>query len=70
MSVAVGSTNIDAQTTLISLKGTLAEIRAELAAGTAAEAAYTSHRCKSLNDVVGFAGSGTTWAVIYTVEKP
>jgi hypothetical protein len=71
MAVAAGSTNVDATHTLISLKGTLAEVRAELAAGTAAEALKTGLRCKNVREALGnLAGSGTTWGLLYVVEKP
>ena len=68
MGVAVGSTEIDAQDMLVSLKGTLAEVRAELAAGAVAGVNF---RCINVDKALKtLAGSGTTWAVFYKVAKP
>ena len=63
MTIATGTTNMDAQTVLCTLKGSIGEVRNELATGSTITAAYAFEGKQQ--DIIGFAGSGTTWAVIY-----
>ena len=67
MAVTVGSTEIDAGYMLMSLHGTVAEVRAELAGGAEA----TNYRCKNLfDDVISFSSDGVNAAALYIVQKP
>lgn len=68
MVVATGTAEIDATQTLCSVKGTMAEVISELATGTAITANW---RCLNVDETLNnLAGSGATWAVIYTVPHP
>jgi hypothetical protein len=57
------STNLGSH--VVSVKGTLQEVEAELATGSDIGAGY---ECVRPSDIIAFGGTGTTWAALYVVR--
>jgi len=69
MTVAATVTQKDGSTYVVALKGTVAEIGAELATGAVANAATTDTQWDgSERSFMGLAGSGTTWSAVYLAK--
>jgi len=69
MTVAATITQKDGSTYVVALKGTVAEIGAELATGAVANAATTGTQWDgSARSFLGVGGSGTTWTALYLAK--
>jgi hypothetical protein len=66
MTVTYGSTKYTAQSCICTLDGTLAEVRAELAAGTAA-GAYRWRGARA--DLLSISGTAAAAMAVYKVDK-